>query len=116
MIKLIQIDYDREMAFIAQGPDDSGEIRTLGVVRAVSRPDNSEAEFAVTVRSDLKRLGLGVLLMDKIIRYLKERGTGVLSGQAMGENTGMAELARSLGFEVTKNYEDDLYDFHMPLK
>jgi acetyltransferase len=115
MIRFTQIDYDREMAFIAKGPDEAGEVRTLGVVRAMTRPDNSESEFAVAIRSDMKRTGMGRILMDKIIRYCKSRGTGAISGQGLLENRGMAGLAKAMGFTVTKAMDDDVFDFYMDL-
>ena len=47
------------MAFIADAPRCRRQRETLGVVRAVTDPDNVEAEFAIIVRSDLKGRGLG---------------------------------------------------------
>jgi acetyltransferase len=52
--RLTQIDYDREMAFIAIRKRADGSFETLGVVRPVADPDNIAAEFAIIVRSDLK--------------------------------------------------------------
>lgn len=123
MIRFTQIDYDREMAFIAVGPDcgeadpaDLDHRKTLAVVRAMTSPDNSSSEFAIVVRSDCKRLGLGRVLMEKIIRYCRERGTGTLKGQALGDNTGMVALARAMGFSVAKDYDDDIFDFRLDLQ
>jgi acetyltransferase len=113
MIKLTQIDYDREMAFIAKGEAPDGSYKTLGVARAMIQPDNSSAEFAVAVRSDLKRLGLGRLLMEKIIRYLQLRKTRQITGAALSDNKNMIELARNLGFDVTKDLDDDVHHFEM---
>ncbi len=119
MTKLTQIDYDREMAFIARGPaigpdaeayDPAHEV-TLGVVRAMTSPDNEYSEFAILIRSDAKRLGLGGVLMEKIIRYCRSRNTHRLVGQALLQNQGMAGLAEKMGFEVSKNYEDEVWDF-----
>jgi acetyltransferase len=95
-----QIDYDREMAFIAVAAAgaEAGEI--LGVARACADPDNTAAEFAVLVRSDLKGQGLGSLLMRKLIRYCRERGTRELWGSVLAENAAMLHLARSLGFHT----------------
>ena len=94
------IDYEREMAFIAVAADgpEAGEI--LGVARACALPDNSAAEFAVLVRSDVKGQGLGTLLMRKLIRYCRERGTRELWGSVLAENEAMLHLARSLGFRT----------------
>jgi acetyltransferase len=96
LARYTQIDYDREMAFIAHEPDAAD---TLGVVRAVSDPDNTEAEFAIIVRSDLKGKGLGRALLEKMIRYCRERGTGELVGQVLSANHAMLSLAGELGFE-----------------
>jgi acetyltransferase len=95
-----QIDYEREMAFIAVARDASGSEEILGVARAHADPDNVNAEFAVLVRSDLKGQGLGRLLMRKLLRYCRERGTQQLWGSVLSENTPMLHLARSLGFRV----------------
>ncbi len=97
---LTQIDYDREMAFIAVGADSQGAEEILGVARACADPDNRVAEFAVLVRSDLKEQGFGALLMHKLIRYCRERGTGQLWGSIMCDNAPMLRLARALGFTV----------------
>jgi acetyltransferase len=97
---LTQIDYDRDMAFLAVGRDPSGAEEILGVARACADPDNNAAEFAVLVRSDLKGQGLGKLLMRKLIRYCGDRGTRELWGSVMADNEPMLHLARRLGFKV----------------
>ena len=97
---LTQIDYDRDMAFLAVGRDAAGAEEIVGVVRACADPDNNAAEFAVLVRSDLKGQGLGTLLMRKLIRYCRERGTRELWGDVMADNEAMLHLARTLGFKV----------------
>jgi acetyltransferase len=97
MARFTQIDYDREMAFIATAERDGGN-ETLGVVRVMTDPDNHRAEFAVVVRSDLSGQGLGHRLLDKMIAYCRSRGTRTLVGQVTADNTRMLELASNLGF------------------
>lgn len=115
MVKLTQIDYDREMAFIATERDENDNEYTIGVVRAMASPDNSEAEFAVAVRSDRKRLGLGAILMRKIITYCRSRQTQRIVGSALGDNKAMAELAKKVGFVVSKDYDEDIWQLDLPL-
>ena len=68
LANMTQIDYDREMAFVAiRHPHDDPEI--IGVARAMADPDNQQAEFAILVRSDLKGNTLGHQLMMKLINY-----------------------------------------------
>jgi acetyltransferase len=97
---LTQLDYERAMAFIAVATNAHGEDETLGVVRAQADPDNENAEFAVLVRSDLKGHGLGSLLLEKIIRYCRERGIRCLAGDVLATNGRMLQLARTHGFHV----------------
>ena len=95
---VVLIDYDRETAFIAAARDAAGQPHTLGVARAVRDPDNTEAEFAVIVRSDLKGRGLGHLLMQLLIEHARASGTPRLVGQVLRDNQAMRDLACSLGF------------------
>ncbi len=99
LARLTQIDYEREMAFIALAPGADGAPETIGTVRAVTDADNRRAEFGIIVRSDLKGRGLGVLLMKKLIRYCRERGTAEIVGDVLRENSAMLRLAHALGFE-----------------
>ncbi len=99
MARYTQIDYDREMAFVAvgQGPGASGE--TLGVVRGIFDPDFACAEFAILVRSDQKGRGLGHALLEKLVRHCRARGAREVVGQVLPDNRAMLELAHALGFE-----------------
>lgn len=98
MSRFTQIDYDREMAFIATRQTANRLSETLGVVRAQSDPNNETAEFSIVVRSDLKGHGLGSTLLGKIIDYSRTRGTTKLVGQVMADNRAMLALAKSYGF------------------
>lgn len=100
LARLTQIDYEREMAFVATVATDERGEETLGVARAICDPDNDSAEFGVIVRSDLKGGGLGERLMRKLIDHLASRGTRQLVGTVLRENARMLQLARDLGFVV----------------
>lgn len=114
LANMTQIDYDREMAFVAVRQ--SGEItEILGVSRAISDPDNIDAEFAVLVRSDLKGLGLGRQLLEKLIAYTREHGLQRLNGITMPNNQGMIALARKLGFHVDIQLEDGIVGLSLRL-
>lgn len=100
LARLTQIDYDREMAFIAESLDENGTPQTLGVARTMSDPDNVEAEFALIVRSDLKGQGLGTLLFEHLIAHARHRGIQRLVGLVLRENTRMLQLARAMGLKA----------------
>jgi len=100
LARLTQIDYDREMAFVAIGEREPGRFETLGVVRAIADPDNVTAEFAIIVRSDLKGKGLGPILLKKLVDYCRSHGTQELVGEALADNQRMIGLVRRFGGTV----------------
>lgn len=99
--RLTQIDYDREMAFIATSKREGGDVETLGLARAIADPDNTAAEFAIIVRSDIKGQGLGPILLKKLIDYCRSRGTKELLGEALFDNERLRGLVQRFGFAVT---------------
>lgn len=115
MARLTQIDYEREMAFVAVANNVQGDEEILGVVRAQRDPDNTFAEFAMAIRSDLKGIGLGSRMLQKMIDYSRAQGTQQLIGCTMLENAGMANLARKLGFMVKYNRDEGLIDMTLTL-
>ncbi len=107
LARMTQIDYGREMAFIALRPDGAGDWEGLGVARFFADPDYEKAEYAVLVRSDLKGLGLGWILMQHLITYAKAEGLKEIYGSVLSENVNMLKMCRELGFSVRRNPEDE---------
>jgi len=112
--RLVQIDYAREMAFVAVA-DVAGRDEILGVVRAVCDPDNIEAEFAILVRSDLHHHGLGQLLLGRLVDWLRQRGTQRVVGDVLHDNEAMRALARDFGFVLEPSREHGVLRFALEL-
>ena len=106
LARLVQIDYTREMAFVATVREAGGSEKTLGVARALADPDNIGAEFGIILRPELKGGGLGRILMDKLIRYQRAAGTQELTAIVLAENDRMRQLAKALGFQEKALPED----------
>lgn len=100
LARFTQIDYAREMAFVATRPAVAGGEETLGVVRVCIDPDNIAGEFAIVVRSDLKGRGLGRILLACMIEYCRARGLTTVRGAALSDNMRMHALARACGFQL----------------
>ncbi len=101
--RLTQIDYAREMAFVAIDMSD-GDL--LGVVRFSADPDYKRGEFAVLVQSALKGQGLGWRLMQHLIAYARAEGLEELFGNVLAENTTMLAMCKELGFSITDDPGD----------
>ena len=111
LARLTQLDYAREIAFIAI-EEDSGE--AAGAVRLHAAPGHAEAEYAILLRSDLKGIGLGRALMELIIDWAKAEKVQRVHSQVLAENGPMLALCRDLGFEITAD-PDDISTKHVAL-
>lgn len=108
LAKLIQIDYSRDMSFIALAEGGEGQPEALGVVDAMGMSDRTEMEYSIILRSDLKGAGLGKALMEKIIAYARSQGAQKLVGMVLRNNQGMRGLCTRLGFSTKSDPEDDM--------
>jgi acetyltransferase len=114
IVKLVQLDYARAMAFVAFD-EVSGEL--LGVVRLHSDSTYETGEYAILLRSSLKGRGLGWALMQLVIEYAKSEGLKRISGQVLQQNAVMLKMCRELGFEIKTDTEDrGLCDVMLTLK
>lgn len=96
--RLLDIDHIREEAFAAF--DQVGTM--LGVARLV-RVTATDGEIAMIVRSDLKRHGIGNLLLERLIQHGKAIGLAALIGYVLRENQPMLALAQRAGFKLVGN-------------
>jgi acetyltransferase len=99
--RLSQLDYDREMALLAECDG-----TPLGVAHFFADPDKLRAEYAIAIRSDWKGRGVGYLLMTRLIDVAGQRGIGELVGEVLRENEPMLRMCRRLGFTITPEPAD----------
>lgn len=104
--RLTQIDYDREMALVISELATPGRAEVYGVVRAHTDPDNDKAEYAILVDRHMAGLGLGPMLMRRIINYCRSRGTRQLVGDVLRENEPMLRICEALGFSIEIKMDD----------
>jgi acetyltransferase len=90
--RLTHIDYDCEMALIGI---EGGEI--LAVARMALDPGGESAEFALAVRTDQQRRGIGRGMMRLLLDYARGRGVSRVWGMVETDNAKMLAMARELG-------------------
>jgi acetyltransferase len=95
--ELMRIDPDRRITLVAIGAASSGQPEILAVARAHASAGGT-AELALLVRTDLKRKGLGSLLLARLIARCRSRRVRVLTAVVLQENTRMLRLAERYGF------------------
>ncbi len=98
--RMTQVDYDREMAFVAINA--AGQ--TVGVARLVR--DGAGGEFAVLIEPSMKGHGLASYLMARLIDWGRSEGMAAITGQILSENAPMLAFIRRLGFTLHRMPDD----------
>ncbi|MDH5634571.1 MAG: GNAT family N-acetyltransferase, partial [Candidatus Bathyarchaeota archaeon] len=100
LVRYTNIDYDREVAIIAELTED-GERKMIGVVRMIlDPPDFKTAEVAIVVGDPWQGLGLGSKMMECIIEIAKDKGLESVYGLILRDNARAIELFKENGFSV----------------
>ncbi len=105
--RLTQIDYDREMAFVAVRRRADGAEDMLGISRLIREADGEHAEFAVVVDRAMKGQGLGRHLMQRLFDWAAATGIREVVGQILSDNVPMLAFIRALGFTTRRSPEDE---------
>ena len=104
--RLTQIDYDREMAFVATIEENDAEVE-IGVARYAVNPDGESCEFAIVVAEDWQHRGLARRLMGVLIETARNRGLHSMAGIFLSNNDRMLKFVQSLGFVLSNDPEDN---------
>ena len=108
LTRICFIDYDREMALVAEREDpETGEREIMGVGR-LSRQGGApdEAEFSVLVSDRFQRRGLGTTLLGKLLEVGREEGLERITADILFDNRAMQKISRRLGFTLRRDTEE----------
>src|ERR687894_796334 len=108
LTRICFIDYDREMALVAERTDrETGEREILGVSRLSRRgAAPGEAEFSVLVSDRFQRQGLGTLLLSRLLEVGRAEGLRHITAEILLDNRPMQRISERLGFHLRRDYED----------
>ncbi|MGN6765779.1 MAG: GNAT family N-acetyltransferase, partial [Rhizobiaceae bacterium] len=101
--RLTQLDYDRDIAFVALA-EDSGKL--AGVGRLSCDPDRTRGEYALLVRTDLQGHGIGWQLLQQILAYARAEKISRIEGIVLEDNKAMLKMCREFGFTVTHHPDE----------
>jgi acetyltransferase len=108
LTRICFIDYDREMALVAEHTDpETKEREIMGVSRLSRRgavPD--EAEFSVLVSDRFQRLGLGTLLVGRLLEVGRAEGLERITAEILFDNHPMQRISKKLGFHLRRDTEE----------
>ena len=107
LARFTQIDYEREMAYVAIAEAAEGD-HEVAVARYVRLPDRRGCEFAIAVADAWQGRGLGELMMRRLIETARDAGLDRMEGQVLAANVSMLDLCHRLGFTVAHDEGDGL--------
>lgn len=102
--KLVNIDYDREMALAAFDGEPPAE-RMIAVGRYYADPDGGLAEVALTVHDDFQGRGLGTALFKRVCDLARGRGLRGLYGFVHVNNPRMIRVFHAAGLPLQTEME-----------
>lgn len=127
--RIASIDYAREIALVVErenpanggqttpaGAPENGAREIIAIARLTRLRGSDQAEFAVLIRDDFQRQGLGTAVVSALIEVARAEGIATLGGQVLPENAGMKRLAEKLGFTLTYEMEEGLTRIEKSLK
>ncbi|MBI9090651.1 MAG: bifunctional acetate--CoA ligase family protein/GNAT family N-acetyltransferase [Desulfobacterium sp.] len=114
LIRLTQVDYDREVALIALVDTPSGR-KMAGVARVIREANGKNGEFAVAVADQWQGRGIGASLLKRCLRLSKQKGLGTVWGLVIAENRQMLKLGKKLGFEAARVSGSSEYELKIDL-
>nr|MBA2616632.1 GNAT family N-acetyltransferase [Rubrobacter sp.] len=108
LTRICFIDYDREMALVAEHTDpETGEREIMGVAR-LSRNGAApaEAEFSVLVSDRFQRQGVGTLLVERLLEVGRAENLQRITAEILLDNRPMQRISKRLGFRLRRDTED----------
>jgi acyl-CoA hydrolase/RimJ/RimL family protein N-acetyltransferase len=114
MQKLVDLDYEKNLALVACAGEGAGESEAIvGVAVYDADPADGLAEVAFVVRDDWQGKGLGTLLMRRIAEAGRARGLRGFKADVLAENQRMLAVFHESGLEVSARLDGGQYRVKM---
>jgi acetyltransferase len=97
------IDYDREIALVADLKKRHGTHQILGVGRLIKEHGTDEAEFAILISDPWQGKGLGTELLKLLVKIGRNERLRRIVGHISPENVTMKQVSEEVGFELQFN-------------
>ncbi|MEX0601246.1 MAG: GNAT family N-acetyltransferase, partial [Rhodothermales bacterium] len=94
------IDYDREMALVAEriGEDGEPSPEIIGIGRLTRIGGTNESEFALLIGDSWQGRGLGTEMLKRLVEIGRDEGHDRIKADVLRENIGMKRVCEHVGF------------------
>jgi acetyltransferase len=108
LTRICFIDYDRQMAFVAERKNpQTGVHDIVGVGRLVRSHTADEAELAVIVSDNFQRRGIGTQMVGLLLDFAREEHMGRITATVLPENRPMQKVFEKYGFRFSNTIDQD---------
>lgn len=97
---VLELDYEKEMAFVACLGQENSHGAIIGIARYMSDETAKTCEFSISVSDQYSAHGVGFKLMEHLIQYAKQMKLQRMIGYILSANTKMLRMTMELGFEI----------------
>ncbi|WP_298980826.1 acetate--CoA ligase alpha subunit [Caldilinea sp.] len=109
------IDYDREMALVAERRDDRGRVQIVGMGQLTKLQGTNDGEFAILISDQYQRTGLGTELLRRLIQIGRDEKLDRIVAEILPENEGMRRICQKLGFSFSRVPGSNVIFAELPL-
>jgi acetyltransferase len=106
--RIAQADPSQQQGLIALVIGDNGQYTAVGAGRFVRLEDPLRAEFAMSIRDDYQRMGIGQTLLHLIVAQAQAQGIKRLVSFVQHTNTAAFALLRHVAVPFERRVEDDI--------
>jgi acetyltransferase len=116
LVRICFLDYQREMALVAEceHPDPEAP-RIVGVGRLSRTFGTDDAQFAVLVTDERQGKGVGTELLRRLVEVAQAEGIAVLGADMRADNIAMRRAAEKVGFAIVPGAVEDVVHAEMRL-
>jgi acetyltransferase len=116
LTRMCFIDYDRQMAFVAERADPAtGERQIVAVGRLVKSHTSDEAELAVIVSDQFQRRGIGREIVRQLVDFARDEKLERVTATVLFENRPMQKVFEKLGFRLEQSADPESLQAVLPL-
>ncbi len=108
LARICHVDYDREIALVAETLDSKGEQNIMGVVRLSRIHGTNEARLSVLVGDPYQGIGLGGELVRRAVDVARKEKMNRLSAVLTTDNQMMLHIFEKCGFRIEPVDNDKL--------
>jgi acetyltransferase len=105
LARICFIDYDREMALVAERTNEEGEEEIIAVGRLTQLPGRDEAEFAMLVIDEYQEEGVGTELLRRLVQVGEDEGLNRITADILEQNRAMQRVCEKLDFQLVRSEE-----------